>query len=142
MEAPQDPQRIHKTILEHFLDDPRTVRLHSQESCRASVHVAVLLKRGKVLAHATNKVGTRSRGCGYSDRSIHAERNVVKELGDVSKLRGADMLIMRISRSQHVDGFDKFLPSRPCEGCLLFLEKCMREYGLKTVYYTAGPGNV
>jgi hypothetical protein len=119
MEAPQDPQRIHKTILEHFLDDPRTVRLHSQESCRASVHVAVLLKRGKVLAHATNKVGTRSRGC-----------------------RGADMLIMRISRSQHVDGFDKFLPSRPCEGCLLFLEKCMREYGLKTVYYTAGPGNV
>jgi hypothetical protein len=130
-------QRLqHRRLFDHFVEDPRTSGLHAHPTCRASVHVAVLLKRGKVLAHATNRAGTRSRGSGYSDRSIHAERNVVKELGDISMLRGADMLIMRISRTCLGDGLeDALLPSKPCRDCSLFLEKCIREYGLRRVYY-------
>lgn len=91
-------------------------------------HVAVIVKRGKVIAQANNKVGTRSRGCGFSDRTIHAERAVVKQLGDISKLRGASLCVWRISSMS-------VLPSKPCEECHIFLTKCMKEYGLRAVYY-------
>jgi hypothetical protein len=46
--------------------------------------MAVIVKRGQILAEATNNYGSRSRGSGYSKSSIHAERNVVKQLGDIS----------------------------------------------------------
>jgi len=76
-------------------------------------------------------------GSGYSTHSIHAEKNVVKQLGDISKLRGADLYVMRISRDVTKVSTDKFLCSKPCDECQAFLEKCMREYGLKNVYFTA-----
>ena len=126
-----------RSVLDMFVADPRTTRLSSCDKPRVSLHVAVLLKRGRPIAVATNKNGSRSSGSGYSDHSIHAERNVIKQLGDISKLRGADMVVMRISRDRQREGFEKFLGSQPCPGCQLFLEKCMREYGLKNVYYTS-----
>jgi hypothetical protein len=58
---------------------------------------------------------------------------VVKVLGDVHKLRGADMYVMRFSRTENIE----FVRSTPCPACMIFLEKCMREYGLKNVYYTS-----
>jgi hypothetical protein len=97
-----------------------------------SLHVAVLVKRGKILAFANNKNGSRSSGSGYSERSIHAERHVVKRLGNIQELRGADMYIMRISK-----GGCRLQPSMPCPECQLFLEKCVREYGLRRIYFTA-----
>ncbi len=127
--------RQERSILEQFLADPRTANL--RETHATSVHVAVLVKRGKVIAQATNKVGSRSRGSGWSANTIHAERNVVKELGDISQLRGADMYIMRLSKDRKRVGFDRFMGSKPCPSCLVFLEKCMREYGLKNVLYTS-----
>jgi hypothetical protein len=81
---------------------------------------------------ATNNYGTRSRGSGYSRSSIHAERNVVKVLGNIHELKGADMYIMRFSREEEM----RFAKSTPCKACEKFLEKCMKEYGLKNVYYT------
>lgn len=133
--------RLHasqEAILSEFLADPRTRNLRVTDPQMMSVHIAVLVKRGKILAQATNRNGSRSSGSGYSDRSIHAERNVVKQLGDITKLRGADMYIMRISRDfTHRVGFDRYINSTPCRDCQLFLEKCIREYGLKNVYYTA-----
>ena len=123
--------------MEQFLNDPRTTNLSLCDRSRVSVHVAVLVKRGRILAHATNKNGSRSSGSGYTSHSIHAERNVIKQLGDISKLRGADMYVMRISRDAKKEGFDKFLPSEPCPTCQLFLNKCMREYGMKAVYFTS-----
>jgi hypothetical protein len=103
---------------------------------RNSLHVAVITRRGKVLATATNRNGSRSSGSGYSDHSIHAERNVIKELGDITKIRGADMYVMRISRDHKKDNTDKFMSSKPCEQCQVFLDKCIREYGLKNIYFT------
>jgi hypothetical protein len=93
------------------------------------LHIAAIVKRGKVIAIATNRIGTRSKGCGYSQYTIHAERNVVKKLGDFSQLRGAVLCVWRLSRSF-------VMPSKPCDDCCLFLEKCMKEYGLRAVQYT------
>lgn len=129
--------RTHASILEEFLSDPRTTNLVEYDKKRYSLHVAVIALRGKVLATATNRNGTRSMGSGYSTHSIHAEKNVVKQLGDISKLRGADLYVMRISRDVRKVSTDKFLCSKPCDECQAFLEKCMREYGLKNVYFTA-----
>jgi hypothetical protein len=126
--------RQERSILEQFLADPRTKNLRDVHA--TSIHMAVLVKRGKVIAHATNKVGSRSRGSGWSTNTIHAERNVVKELGDISQLRGADMYIMRFSKNRRLEGFERFMGSKPCSSCQLFLEKCMREYGLKNVFFT------
>lgn len=133
----QTAHAVHRRVLEQFLLDPRIERMNTCDPKRYSVHVAVLLKRGKVIASATNVNGSRSSGSGYSSRSIHAERNVVKQLGDVQALRGADMLVMRMAKSPTAREREEFLHSEPCPECKLFLEKCMREYGLKNVYYTA-----
>jgi hypothetical protein len=118
------------SIFQQFLKDPRTMNMRLKHN--ASLHRAVLVKRGKIIAESTNNYGSRSRGSGYSNSSIHAEKNVVKELGDISKLKGADMYVMRFSRADPLD----FVRSVPCPSCMIFLEKCMKEYGLKNVYYT------
>ena len=117
-------------ILQRFAIHPDTVRLGFEEL--SHVHKAIIVKRGHILAEAGNKVGNRSKGSGYSDRSMHAERNVVKQLGDISKLRGADLYVIRTNPAG-----TRFLLSKPCHGCTEFLTKCMKEYGLKNVYYTA-----
>ena len=135
---PQPAHAIHKSILAQFMTDSRTRNMRQSNRQQYSVHVAVILRRGKVLATAMNRNGSRSSGSGYSERSIHAERNVIKELGDISKLRGASMLVMRVGRGLNADGTNRFLPSEPCRDCQLFLEKMMREHGLKNVFYTAG----
>lgn len=95
--------------------------------------IAVLVHRGKVIAASTNKIGSRSKGSGYSDYTIHAERAVVKELGDIARLRGATMYVWRTS-SHHIG-----LMSKPCHDCTLFLEKCKKQYGLRNIYYSVNP---
>ena len=132
-EQPRPMSELHLTqasIFQQFLKDPRTMNMRLKHN--ASLHRAVLVKRGKIIAESTNNYGSRSRGSGYSSSSIHAEKNVVKELGDISKLKGADMYVMRFSRADPLD----FVRSVPCPSCMIFLEKCMKEYGLKNVYYT------
>jgi len=123
-----------KWIFDHVLDNRRIINL--KYAHYASIHVAMLVKRGKIIARATNGFGSRSRGSGYCANSIHAERNVVKELGNIHELRGAEMYIMRISRKKDLEEDEQFVGSKPCSQCMVFLEKCMNEYGLKNVYYT------
>jgi hypothetical protein len=93
-------------------------------------HVATLEKGNKVLARSRNRIGTRSSGCGYSDQSIHAERAVVKALGDLSQLRGCVLVVIRVNKLNEVVG------SKPCSDCHKFLEKCMKTYGLRKVMYS------
>jgi hypothetical protein len=119
------------SIFQRFLDDPRTMSM--REKHNASLHRAVLVKRGQIIAEATNNYGSRSRGSGYARSSIHAEKNVIKMLGDITQIRGADMYVMRFSRTTDLH----FVKSTPCPSCQIFLKKCMREYGLKNVYYTS-----
>ena len=125
------PQNVPE-LIQHFLVDPKTTKLRLQH--RTSVHIAVLVRRGKIISVASNRVGTRSRGCGYSAYTIHAEKNVVKMLGDVRQLKGCDLYVMRIPKEgSESEGFQS---SKPCHSCQKFLEKCMREYGLRNVLYT------
>lgn len=121
-------------ILDQILSNPRTINLRYAHF--ASIHVAVLIKRGRIIAEATNGYGSRSRGSGYCANSIHAERNVVKEIGNIHELKGAEMYVVRISRNKDLELEDPFVGSKPCAQCRVFLEKCIKEYGLKNVYYT------
>ena len=118
-------------IIEQFRCEEMHRRLRLTHNI--NVHIAIIVLRGKIIAEATNKLGSRSRGSGYSDRTIHAEKNVVKQLGDTSKLRNADLYVMRCGKGEYCD---KFVNSKPCMDCENFLNKCMRKYGLRNVYYT------
>lgn len=97
---------------------------------QTSLHYAQLIKRNKVIAFARNAVGSRSRGCGYNTMTIHAECAVIKKLGDTSKLAGCTLIVWRVRH----DG--QLLSSKPCSCCQVFLDKCMREYGLRKVIYS------
>uniref|UniRef100_A0A6C0JJ68 CMP/dCMP-type deaminase domain-containing protein n=1 Tax=viral metagenome TaxID=1070528 RepID=A0A6C0JJ68_9ZZZZ len=97
---------------------------------RTHYHQAVIIKRNKVLAIGHNSLGSRSRGCAYSHQSIHAERAVVKNLGDLSLLRGATLIVYRYN------AHDELMNSKPCSECHIFLEKCMKEYGLRKVIFS------
>jgi hypothetical protein len=123
-----------ETIMPEILKDKMIKNLIYSHT--TSIHLAVIVKRNKVIAMATNKIGSRSRGAGWSDYTIHAEKNVVKELGDLEQLRGAIMYVIRISRSRSQTGMDRVQNSEPCHDCHLFLEKCVRQYGLRRVFYS------
>lgn len=98
---------------------------------RTSLHIAFVYGRGGVLlAMATNRVGSRSRGAGFSNATIHAERAVLKSIGDISLLRGAVLVVVR------VDSQGNLRNSAPCHECQRHLEKAMRYYGLRRVYYS------
>ena len=111
------------------------------DSDKTSIHTSAIVLKGEVLAATTNKVGYRSRktrvGPRYSERNsypactIHAEIAALRLLGDMNKLRGADMYVWRLSPTQ-----EKTLNSKPCSECQCVLEKCIREYGLRRVYYS------
>lgn len=125
-------------ILERFMDDPKTTKLRTVNNL---LHVAVIVSRGKVIAEATNRIGYRSiHNKTYNNtyirepKNIHAEENVVRVLGDKSKLKGADMYVMRFGRGENQD---KFINSKPCAKCECFLNKCIDKYGLRIVYYTS-----
>ena len=120
-------------LVKSFLEDPNTMRMRQTDVI--SFHVAILIRRGKILRVASNRLGSRSQGCGFSNYTIHAERNVIKEFGDISKLKGCDLYVMRIHQNR-MTGKKFFGNSAPCRDCELFLEKCQRRYGLRHVYFT------
>jgi hypothetical protein len=94
------------------------------------LHYASIEKHGKEIASSRNRVGSRSRGCGYSNQTIHAERAVVKSLGDVSQLRGCILTVIRVNKRGQI------MNSKPCASCVKFLEKCIKKYGLLKVMYS------
>jgi hypothetical protein len=94
-------------------------------------HTAIVRRRNKIIATSRNTLGTRSRGSGWDDQSLHAERAVVKRLGDISQLRGCTLEVIRLNKSGEVRN------SKPCANCEIFLQKCMREYGLRKYIYSA-----
>ena len=98
---------------------------------KTQAHIAVIIKRGKILEIASNSIGSRSKGCGYQERTIHAERAVIKKVGDLSKLNGATLIVIRVMR-----GTGEVGNSEPCHSCKCHLEKCMAKHGLRQVYYS------
>jgi hypothetical protein len=97
-----------------------------------SVHIALIVKRGKVIAVGGNSVGSQSMGSGYGCHgTIHAEKAVVKQLGDISELKGATLVVVRLGRK-----CNDWCYSAPCCSCKKFLTKCITHYGLSKVYYS------
>ena len=121
-----------------FIEALDPFRFGSAVEQGGSTHVAAVVKRGKLLSVGTNRAGTRSRGSGFSAFSLHAERAAVKALGDLSLLRGAELYVVRLPHAGHVrEGLtNDLLYSRPCHECTVFLEKCMRVWGLRRVFYS------
>ena len=99
-------------------------------------HVAIIVKGNKILAVATNQVGSRSFGSGYNYNTIHAEINVIKKLGNIKKLNGGTMYVFRTGKGLNEESV---CHSKPCPICEKLLEKCMREYGLRRVFYSVNP---
>ena len=97
---------------------------------RTSVHIAFLFGRTKTpIAFGVNRPGNRSCGAGFSTNTIHAERSVLKKV-DHKKLQGAVLVVVRVNSA------GQLVNSRPCHECQKHLEKCMRTYGLRCVYYS------
>ena len=100
-------------------------------SVRSSLHIAFIYgKGGTLLAMATNKIGSRSQGAGYSKYTIHAERAALKAVGDNSLLRGAVLVVVRLNK------MGELACSKPCHGCMCHLQKAMDTHGLRRVYYS------
>jgi cytidine deaminase len=93
-------------------------------------HIAALFKHGKLLSIATNRCMTRSSSPCSAGYTIHAERNAIYKLGDVSKLKGATMVVIRVL----ADG--SLGESKPCHSCQQHLKKCMDKHGLLKVFYS------
>ena len=93
--------------------------------------MATISRRGKVIAEARNTIGTRSRGSGWDDQSLHAERAVVKRLGDISQLNGCTLEVVRIGKHGNIKN------SQPCHNCRMFIDKCIRKYGLRKAMYSS-----
>jgi hypothetical protein len=98
---------------------------------KTHIHIAFVYgSRNNLLGMGVNKVGSRSLGAGYSAMMIHAERAALKAVGDVRKLQGATLVVIRVGKTGDIKG------SHPCPECTRHLEKCMRCYGLRRVYYS------
>jgi hypothetical protein len=93
-----------------------------------SFHIARIYKHNKLIAEARNKIGSRSRGCGYSSSSLHAEKAVIKMVGN--NLQGCTLVVIRLNKN------NEQLNSKPCSDCAKFLDKCFSKYGLMCVKYS------
>jgi hypothetical protein len=104
---------------------------YSNRHVRTSFHVAFVYgRRDILLASSTNKIGTRSSGAGFSRMSIHAERAALKAVGDVSLLRDATLVVIRINSKGELAN------SKPCEECEKHLNAAIKKYGLRRVLYS------
>lgn len=113
---------------------PKSLLIRSPSERLNHLHLAMIIKRGKILAMATNREGSRSSGCGYSDFSLHAERAVIKEV-DLSTLKDSILVVVRIHRARC--GNDVHLAnSKPCRDCEAVLSKFIKFHGLRAVYYS------
>ena len=82
-------------------------------------HVALLFQGRRIIAIGQNRICTKGPHI-----TRHAEVDVIRSLGDHSKLRGATLVVIRLAPSG-------ILHSKPCSACEVFLHKCRREYGLR-----------
>jgi hypothetical protein len=114
-----------------FYDVALTFARAAATRMKLHLHVAFIFGRGgALLGMATNRPGTRNSGAGYSGSTIHAERAVLKAVGDMSLLKDATLVVIRVNKQ------GELRLSEPCHECRCALIKAMEKYGLKQVYYS------
>lgn len=117
------PTWVSKTLDTHIY--PHESR-YTKKAKLNYVHVAILFRGRKILAIGQNRLST-TRG---PDRvTIHAEADAIRQLGDVSKLRGATLVVIRLSSAGP-------RCSAPCPACARLIQKCQRVYGLRSVIHS------
>ena len=104
---------------------PQSAR-YTEKSRMHHIHVAILFQGRKILAIGQNRLSTRS---GPHHITIHAEADAIRQLGDVSKLRGATLVVIRIASTG-------LRNSAPCPACTRLIQKCQRVYGLRGVIHS------
>jgi hypothetical protein len=104
----------------------RNIYVKQFDRHKTYVHYAQIIKGNKVLASAFNKV----KDCPEAG-SLHAERSVVKALGDINLLKGTTLVVIRMTKNS-----EELKNSKPCKHCQGFLKACMKKYGLKKVIYS------
>jgi hypothetical protein len=89
-------------------------------------HVALIFRGRKLLAIGQN----RPIYHGSHQNTVHAEVAAIRALGDTNQLRGATLVVVRLSPKGEIRG------SKPCPACQCVLEKCMRTYGLRSYVHS------
>jgi hypothetical protein len=96
---------------------------------------AAVLLRGKVVAVTTNRVSASPKAKASASTiaydgtcTLHAERAVLR-LAGLRNVRNASLVVWR----------NELLPSKPCPKCQGLLEKCVKRWGLRAVFYTSPP---
>ena len=119
-----------------------TLRYAQEPPHALSLHFAAVVKRNKVIALARNYSKSTWRHEGY-DKSIrdrnasrHAERAVAERLGNMARLRDAEMFVWRVGHANGVSHSD--YNSKPCKSCEAFLDVCFKKWGLRKVTYLTG----
>jgi hypothetical protein len=87
--------RVNRETAKHLIESNISMKTVTSKTNLKHIHVALVMKRGKILSVASNVVGSRKRGAGFDDRTLHAERAAIKKIGDVSKLYGATLVVIR-----------------------------------------------
>lgn len=123
---PRKPRSFEQKLLDLLIEEAIRIRQYK----KGFIHIAIVTKRKKILSIAFNRIGSRQSGCGFSDYTIHAERNAIKNVGDTNKLNGASIYVIRVSNQNCI------MNSEPCHDCRLLIEKCQKNYGLRNVYYS------
>ena len=109
-------------IYKYVSSDIMSQKIRYTTKHRTSNHVAILFIGRKVIAIGQNRLGDR--------RTVHAEMDVIREVGDTAKIRGATLLVIRIGPQGNL------LNSAPCTACQCLLEKCKKTYGLKSFLHS------
>ncbi len=115
---------------EYFEDLLQAAKIH-RNVINTFIHIAILMRGKRIIAIAKNRLGTRTRGCGFNTMTIHAEIAVIKKLGDMSQLKGLNLVVLRYGIEPRY-----WTESHPCKDCMKFLNKCFDKYGLNRVYYS------
>ena len=111
----------------------------AQRSDMRTKHGCVIVdNKGSIISEAYNKtINLPPHKLKNYDRnnkiSRHAEENALRNV-DKRKLYGARLYVVRSNDIN--DNF--FMNSKPCLKCTAIIEKCMRKFGLKVVYYSSG----
>jgi hypothetical protein len=111
--------------IEHDVTD--TSRYFSKHN--SHYHIALLFQGRKLIAIGHNRVSYRRRS---TARTIHAEADVIRSLGDFTKLRGATLVVIRFGGDNHRE----LCNSKPCPACQRLIDKCQKEYGLKNCIHS------
>lgn len=92
-------------------------------------HIALLFHGRKLIAIGHNRVSYRRRS---TARTIHAEADVIRSLGDLTKLRGSTLVVIRYGGTGHAN----LINSKPCPACQRLIDKCQKDYGLKNCIHS------